>query len=539
MMKYFWGKNKTISIVGIFFFFFCYTSSFIRYPKLLTGDGDLSLHVRIGAEIAQAGQWPEYDPILKPSSAEIDSFRDNFFMHEWLFEYLSFVIHHYFSWSGLLILGSLLISTLMLWVVQITLKQHYDWWVSILLLFYLYLGLQPFCILRPHIVTWLFLFLWYIIWIKWLNDQFRTVWTITCSSAVMILWINFHGGFIYGLIFLLFMLGSLLIQMAMEQDIEKRSRLGDKIKTLSLALLIIIAASCINPNHISVYKHFFLFTQKKFLFENHLATQPLNINDNFGKIYMLYILLGLILLQFHNSDKKIFSYTIFLGMCLLPLKSIRHAPNFLIVTILPIMQSTNNMLNFLLVKFNDKSLVGKYVQIIKKSSKKMRWLSTPRFSTPSFLSMVAVLVIISWIFSPVSDRLPSQLVPLKALSIMKEEPVFHTTKGFNDFTFGGYMAIETPECTPFIHSLTTNFPVKRTRIFCVIIDCRFGWKELFLKENFVWVLIGPKSILNKGLSELDAYRIIHEDSLSVLYLHKDYLHLLEDPKFDSVKKLKR
>ncbi|MBN2326933.1 MAG: hypothetical protein JXR73_07250 [Candidatus Omnitrophica bacterium] len=533
MMNHFLGKNKAISILEILFFLLCYIFLFVRCPKMLASDGDFSTHLRLGAEIIQSEQWLQYDPILKPSDEEMQSFRDNFFLHEWLFEVLSFVIYHYFSWTGLLILGCLLISTLMFFIVHTSLQRHFDWWMSLLFFLYFFLALQPFSQVRPHIITWLLIFWWQIVWTKWLYDQYRTLRAIVISSAVMIVWVNFHGGFIYGLLFLLFMMGSLLIQMAVEQDIGMRSRLGDKIKTIFFALLIIIAASCVNPNHLSVYKHIYLFTQKQFLFINTIDLQPLNINDNTGKLFLFYILFGLIVLQFQSSDKKILSYTIFLGMCLLPLKSIRHAPIFLIVTILPIMQSANNLLH----AFPEQSIAGRCAKIIFRSSKKMNRLSAPRFSTRSFLSMLVGLVVISWILSPASDRLPSQVAPLEALSIMKKEQVFHTTKGFNDFTFGGYMAIETPECTPFIHSLTAIFPEERTRTYDGFIKCRYGWKDLFLEKNFVWVLIEPESTLNKGLAELGGYRKIHEDSLSVLYLHRDYVHLLEDPKFDEVKSL--
>ncbi|MGC9329772.1 MAG: hypothetical protein ACP5I1_19210, partial [Candidatus Hinthialibacter sp.] len=290
--------------------------------------------------------------------------------------------------------------------------------------------------------------------------------------------------------------------------------------------------SLLNPYHIDIYRHIYNFAVKDFIFAHTQDLHPLIFQELTDQTIFLYIFYGLFILHYQKESDKILSYTTFIGMSLLSLKSIRHTPLLLAISILPVVQSTSRFL----LSPPANSIWRKMSGVILRSSKRMEWTWQKRFSSAQLAAIILVLITLSFLASPVGKHLPRQKVPIDAMQIMNSEKAFHGQRGFNEYGYGSYLSLEAPQCIPYVHSLNAIYPEQRFKNYGTIEFCRYGWKELFLEENFIWVLIEPKSILNKGLAEVGDYRKIHEDSLSVLYLRKDYVHLLEDPKFDEIKK---
>lgn len=163
----------------------------INQFSLITADPDLWGHIKFGGEIWTQGGIPltdTYSYIAQGSP---------WFNHEWLAEVVFYLIYTIWGSSGLLIFKLFIGIIIVRLLTFLTLFGGKRFHILYTLYFFVMIpALSPAFMVRPHLMTLLFLTLLVVILQKFFSGNHKIlIWT----PFLMLVWVNCHGGVIAGM----------------------------------------------------------------------------------------------------------------------------------------------------------------------------------------------------------------------------------------------------------------------------------------------------------------------------------------------------
>ena len=201
---------------------------FLFAPQVLN-DGDTYWHIR-------TGEW-----ILSHHAVPwVDSFSYSFtgkpwLAHEWLSELLLAIAYHAAGWDGILVLCGAA-TALTLGMMAIHLSRWADRLPAALMLFLGAACVGPSLLARPHILALPMLELWTAeLLIARAEGRAPSWWLL----AVIVIWANLHGSFVFGL--------ALAVPLGLEAVIEAKADPRPAARAWGLFIVAAIAATLINP----------------------------------------------------------------------------------------------------------------------------------------------------------------------------------------------------------------------------------------------------------------------------------------------------
>jgi hypothetical protein len=152
-------------------------------------DGDTGWHLATGAWIVAHAGVPHADPFSFTAPGK------PWIAHEWLSELLMFLAFRTAGWGGLMLLFGAALATL---YAQVAL--HLRRWMSptaaALTLVYMSIGLMPSLLARPHLLALPILAGWLLALMRARElNRAPSLWL----AALMLVWANVHGSFVFGL----------------------------------------------------------------------------------------------------------------------------------------------------------------------------------------------------------------------------------------------------------------------------------------------------------------------------------------------------
>ncbi|HYN74447.1 MAG TPA: hypothetical protein VER06_00500, partial [Candidatus Methanoperedens sp.] len=222
-------------------FIACFTVS----GSFLLGDGDTGYHIRAGEIILRDLAVPRHDPfsfITPPLS---------WTAHEWLSEVVMAITHNALGLPGIVFLFALLLSTTYWLLFRAIRNRGRNILVDLVILILVLLSSRIHWLARPHVFSLFLIVLLYRILILHQEDRGNYLYVI---PPMMLLWVNLHGGFIAGFLFMgIFLVGYFLGFLA--SNGEERPVSATKGKQLSMVCAASVLAACVNPFGV----HAFLF----------------------------------------------------------------------------------------------------------------------------------------------------------------------------------------------------------------------------------------------------------------------------------------
>jgi len=283
---------------------------FFSYPGV---DNDLWGHLFFGKEILQSGRLPLNNlySFTAPDYPWIN--------HEWLAEVIFYGIFYFFGSPGLILL-KVLIGAMIVWILDLIIKQRATSpFVRVLTLVWTMVILSPGFNIRPQLFTYLFLAGLLFLFYRFEKEDKPVLYWV---PLLMLLWVNLHGGFVAGLGTLgLFSLVTLLS--------TARRGLADSqaINRLVIPLALSLAVLFVNPYGIALLS---------FLWRDLLLSRPIT---EWGAIALfdfsfLEFKLALVFVLLFSVGKGYYRRWDFILCCLAALFSIRyqrHTPLFAIL----------------------------------------------------------------------------------------------------------------------------------------------------------------------------------------------------------------
>ena len=259
-----WFRFLAPSITDLIFIILLFAMSSGALAPRLLGDASIGWHIRNGELMLRTHSITRVDPFSVTMGGQ------TWYAWEWLYDAKIAGIHHWMGLNGVVFFTAVIIALTFALTLHLCLRRGADLPVAALLLA-LSLGVSMIHLFaRPHVLSWLFT----VIWFQLLDSSEsanhaasqRRLWYL---PALMLLWVNVHGGFVLGFALLGLYLLSAAIRYYPGSDGEESRSLAQRLKTLGIVTVASLAASLINPYGYELHVHVYRYLTSRWLM-NHI-----------------------------------------------------------------------------------------------------------------------------------------------------------------------------------------------------------------------------------------------------------------------------
>ncbi len=250
-----WTGFLLPSIADLFFVTLLLALSFGAFGRVLLRDADVGWHIRNGQVILTRHTITRTDPFSSMMGGH------TWYAWEWLYDVAIVAIHQVAGLNGVVFFSAAIIAAAFVLALHAVLKRGGNLVITFVLLILSLAASSVHFLARPHLLTWLFA----VIWFELLdsaatrkNDR-RVFWL----PALMILWVNVHGGFVLGFAMLgIYLAGGAIQYFAHPKE---RSEMGAWLKRLGIVTAVSAAASFVNPYGYHLQAHVYHYLTDRLL----------------------------------------------------------------------------------------------------------------------------------------------------------------------------------------------------------------------------------------------------------------------------------
>lgn len=482
-------------------------------------DADIGWHIRTGELILAEHAIPRTDPFSSTMQGQ------PWFAWEWLYDVALGVVHRAMGLNGVVWLAALLMS--LTFSLLFTRLLATGTGLPVALPLWL-LGLWASSIhafARPHIVSWLFTMIWFIVLDEWEQGRARP-WTRWFFPATMVLWVNLHGGWPLGLVLIgIFAVAALLQSVRNRNEFEAlldRNRARGMAWTFGVSLL----ATGINPYGFGLHAHIYRYLGDSFLM-NRIAEFRSPDFHGWGQRAFAVILL-LTLLSFAASRGRI-RLSRWLIVPVLAYAGSYAARNVPIAAQLLVLVGGPALWQAV-IEVRERPAAWKWLRElaayvcrvanrIGEQEARLRWHLWPGIAVvASLLLCLAGGKVASQ--RVVSAGFDAKHLPVQAAEYLKQEkssaPIFAPDQ------WGGYLIYALfPERQVVIDDRHDLFGSQRFREYDALVQGVPGWQGVLARWNIQTVVVQSDSTLANLLRQLpQEWQAVYDDSVTVVLERK-------------------
>ena len=467
-------------------------------PRLMNIDGDLGRHITLGDYILSSRSIPTRDVFSHTKLG------DPLTPHEWLSDVIFSLAHKFAGLNGIVLLTALVISITFWLVYKHSLHLSNMTLLALSGTILAAAASSLHWLTRPHIFTMLFVALW-TAELEKLHLGLRKNWIV--FPLMMLIWVNFHGAFIAGfMIWGMYCVGLILDGKLSWEGIKPYLLIGVSSFLITL----------INPDGFGIWKTSFGFLGNKYLISHTAEYLPPDF-QNASTWPFLFLVVGSVGLL-AASKRKLPGPNLLLlaGWTAMALFSARNIPLYSVIAVPILVSKTASIIK----DIQDIPITQKFVKY------QNRLLEIEEPLRGGLWSIASVLLICFLLMSGYhldienqGNQFREEVFPVAAVNWMTDNP--QEGNGFNHFPWGGYLLYRNwPEQLVFIDGQTDFYGEELTREYEQIITLREGWEKVLDLYNIRWALIPVESALVNALESKPNWKIVYQDSTSVILIRE-------------------
>ncbi|MBI3738954.1 MAG: hypothetical protein HY258_07900 [Chloroflexi bacterium] len=460
---------------------------------MLNTDSDLGRHLTLGRIILETHQVPTHDVL---SFTKSDQPRPPY---EWFAQVLFALAFQLLNLDGVVLLTGFIIAATFLIVYADSVQRSNAHIVALALTAWAAIASSLHWLTRPHIFSFLFLSIWlYGLEKIRLKEKFP-IWSF---PALMLIWANTHGGFVFGFLAWLAYFAGWLWQIFREQDDWVDGKRLLLIGGTSLIASILTLDLWHNWEAV-------LNNRSAFILSRTVETMPPNFR--LSSIWPFAGLLALTAVLAMLNRKKIEACHIFLlaGLGAMSLAVARNIPLFVIATT---------------------PILAKWMRQI--FDKKNNWTNLEDgfakidSGLKGFLWPIVVLIAASGflIFHKMETQAPlfqfdPQVFPVQAMDWVETHPIQGNM--FNDFNWGGYLLYRLwPNQRVFLDSQSDFYGENFMRQYEEIYVGGKDWDAELAQFNVDWIIVPREAGLARVVRTSTSWQIVYEDPIAVIFVRR-------------------
>ena len=477
-------------------FLIVFISCFIGSGGALLGDGDTGYHIRAGEIILKDLSVPSHDPFsfITPPLP--------WTAHEWLSEVLMAIVHNTMGLPGIVFLFALLLSTTYWLLFRWIRSSGRNILVDLLIVVLVLLSSRIHWHARPHAFSLLLVVLLYQILILHKEDRGNYLYVI---PPLMLLWVNLHGGFILGFLFMGVFLSDYFFGF-LASDSEDRTVSANKGKQLSLVCAASVLAACVSPFGVNAFLFPFRVVSESYLM-NHVE-EFLSPNFHGFAPYRYLILLLIGVLGLSKARITVTELMLILLLTSMSLYSARYIPLCAIVYS-PILSKYGDIL---IQQY--KGWGSRVLQLRSRAYEEID-ASTKGYAMP--LIVIAVFAALAMEKIPV--RFPEKTASKAAIDFLRTNPIQGNM--FNNDEIGDYVIYWLyPRYKVFMDGRSDMYGEPILKEYVKVAHIEPGWKDVLAKYDINYIFFYTDSVLVRHLMTDAGWAKIYTDNVASIFLRK-------------------
>lgn len=239
--------------------------------KLPLADADIGWHIRTGEQILITHTLPRTDPYSSTMHGQ------PWFAWEWLYDLLLGILHHVGGLNGVVWLCAVIVASTFTILLSQLLKRGAGLPLAIVLMLLAECAATIHLFARPHIVSWLFVLLWFIALERWEQGsaarrlyptqannrlEWATSWFFPVS---MLFWVNLHGAWILGLALLAIYILASVVESWRSHDAFAALTAAQRARMMAWSWAASAMATLVNPFGWRLHAHVYGYLADRYL----------------------------------------------------------------------------------------------------------------------------------------------------------------------------------------------------------------------------------------------------------------------------------
>jgi len=506
------------------------------------GDADIGWHIRTGEQILATHTLPRTDSFSSTMQGQ------PWFAWEWLYDTLLGILHRACGLNGVVWLCALLVAAVFAMLLSQLLRRGTGLLLAIVLMLLAETAAMIHLYARPHIVSWLFSLLWFVVLERWerSSDSDRHEpnrlprWLPWFFPASMLLWVNLHGGWLFGLALLgTYTLAALVENVrAQENDPFAAIRATHRARAMASAFVAAAVATLVNPYGWRLHEHIYRYLGDRFLMNHIDEFKSPDFHDWSPRSFAIILLLVLIAFAGSRpSDNRNSNHQGKLRLSHLLVVLLATYAGFYSARNLPVS-------SMLLVLIAGPILWQNFISLADKPGA-WQWVRSGAARISNFsdrmgeqemelrghlwpvVSVAAALAIClqgGWLGSRqlIHAQFDPKKVPAAAVTFLQKENVEEppgTEPVFSTDSWGGYLIYRMyPERKVVVDDRHDLYGSDRIRQYLILTQVEPGWQSVLEQCQIRTALLPTDSTLANMLRELPRdWRVVYEDKVATVF----------------------
>ena len=478
-------------------------------------DPDIGWHIRTGELILQTHTLPRTDPYSSTMHGQ------PWFAWEWLYDLLLGLLHHACGLNGVVWLCAVLVASTFTLLLSQLLKRGTGILLAIVLMLLAEAAATIHLFARPHIVSWLFVLLWFAALERWEQGSVPR-WLPWFFPASMLLWVNLHGEWLFGLALLAIYTLASAVGALRTRDPFAAVKLAHRTRAMARAWIASALATLANPYGWRLHIHIYRYLNDRYLMNRIAEFRSPDFHGWAQRAFAIILLLTLIALATALRSIPLSRFLVVLLSVYTGLFSSRNLPvsSMLLVLIIGPMLWESGA-----------SLVGR--------PRAWGWLCTGSRRVVDFSDRMGaqelqlrghlwpvVCAVAALAICLQGGRLGSrQLIhaqfdpktlPVAAVDFLDKQT--STQPVFSLDSWGGYLIYRLyPRRQVVVDDRHDLYGTSRVRDFLILLQGETGWRHLLDDWQIHIVLLPPGSTLANLLQQLpQEWQVTYQDTVAVV-----------------------
>lgn len=483
--------------------------------RLLLRDAGTGWHIRDGQQMLLTHAIPRTDSFSSTMNGK------PWYAWEWLYDLLIAAIHQTLGLNGVVFYTAATIAATFVLTFYLAMRRGGSLPIT---LFLLVLALAASAVhfhARPHVLSWLFTVTWFEMVDSAAGDPSPTnLRRLFWLPAVMVLWVNLHGGFLLGFVLLaVYLLGGVIQYFS---DPEAREEIRKFLQNAGIAAALCLLASFINPYGYKLHVHVYGYLSDRFLMNRISEFLSPDFHGAAQQCFAVLLLIAIVTLASARRRPRPAQLLVILVAAYSGLYATRNLP-------------TSSLLMVLIVA----PLLSQAMGAAGESSEIAPWLRGCFSRLHSFglrmqnmelhlrghLWLIVVFVAGLWACMHGGRLGSTQLInayfdskrfPVEAAEVIAQrdvrEPIFSL-----DY-WGGYLIYRLyPQPKVVADDRHDLYGDQFLKDYLKVVLVQPGWDKVLNERNVNWVLMPTGSALANVLRLTKGWTVVHEDGTAVLF----------------------
>jgi len=493
----------------------------------LLRDAGLGWHIRNGEYMVATRSVPRVDYFSYTKSGQ------PWYAWEWLYDVLIWLIDARLGLNGVVLFSALVIAVTFTLLFRLALARSGHLLIGAGLVLLAAAASTTHVLARPHVLTWLFTVIWWQILDRSQSagEGFSPVAVrprefhrsgLLWLPALMLLWVNIHGGFVLGLVLLgLYLTGHLWTWLTVS-DGEQRQQAAKSAANLGIATALTTLATLANPYGYRLHLHVYGYLSNRFFMDHIQEFLSPNFHGQAEQRFEALLLLTIAALAIAPGRIRAGQLLVVLFAVHAALFAVRNVPiSAILLTLVsaPLLGKTADWAGA------HPELSPLFRGVLTRLHAFSARISNLEYRFRGHALPVVAVVLSLWISFHGGRLLSHQVLaarwdpnrfPVKATE-------FLAAQGIHDHVFtpddwGGYLIYQLhPRLKVMVDDRHDFYGEPFLKDYLRVKSLDLGWKTVLEQQRVNWVLVPPRWPVASALKEMPEWKVLYDDKVAILF----------------------